>query len=205
MRGGVRFDTQLAPSEDWDFWIQLARHAQFGYLDKLTCMYRIHETNITKTTGSQHRKTDLVQNRLKVMNADWFPELSQGTRREFFYNLLVGLLANDPEQQEAIMTAPTFQALPDDIEADLLRLVAGNHLSQHQYTGFAVQCLRRSLTLQPNSRKGRLLLRLADPNPSLAASALSTWRVAHNAQTRVRTLGRRKPKPVPAALLPAAK
>jgi glycosyltransferase involved in cell wall biosynthesis len=200
-KGGVRFDTRLTPSEDWDFWIQLARDAQFAYLDRLTCMYRIHETNITKTSGLQHRRTDLVQNRLKVMNADWFPELSKDTQRQFFYNLLVGLLANDPEQQETIMTTPAFRGLPSDIQADSLRFVAGNYLSQRQNTEFAVQCLRRSMALQPDSRKGRLLLGIASQSPSLATAALSTWRVAYNLQTRIRSFGRRRPKPVPAMLL----
>jgi len=83
-------------------------------------------------------------------------------------------------------------------------LTAGTHLRQRQNTAFALQCLQRSLELQPESGKGRLLLRLAGQSPALTAAALSAWRVAHNAQTHVRSLGRRKPKPVPAALMPTS-
>ncbi len=200
--GGVRFDTRLATSEDWDFWIQLARYAQFAYLDSLTCMYRIHETNITKTVGLQHRKTDLVQNRLKVMNADWFPELSPGTQREFFYNLLIGLLDSDTEHQADIVSASAFQALPADTRADLLRLVASAHLRKQRESEFARDCLRQSVQLQPNSRKSQMLLRLANVNPALAATTLSAWHRVYQTQNRVRSLGRRQPKTVPAALSP---
>jgi hypothetical protein len=165
-------------------------------------MYRIHETNITKTVGLQHRKTDLVQNRLKVMNADWFPELSPGTQREFFYNLLIGLLDSDTEHQADIVSASAFQALPADTRADLLRLVASAHLRKQRESEFARDCLRQSVQLQPNSRKSQMLLRLANLNPALAATTLSAWHRVYQTQNRVRSLGRRQPKTVPAALSP---
>ena len=201
---GLRFDPLLKYGVDWDFWTQLARFSQFGYMPVLTCTYRVHGSNMTSAAGLRKRKNDLVVGRLKVMNADWFSALSVGTRRDFFYNLLIGLLDDNPEQQKAIMQAPPFQALPVDIQADLQRLTAGTHLRQRQNTAFALQCLQRSLELQPESGKGRLLLRLAGQSPALTAAALSAWRVAHNAQTHVRSLGRRKPKPVPAALMPTS-
>ena len=201
---GVRFDPALVIGPDWDFWIHLARYAQFGYLDHLTCMYRVHQTNITLTSGAKRRKADLVRGRLKVMTSDWFEALSIGTRRKFFYNLLVALLGNDPGQQQTIMEAPAFQTLPVDLRADLLRLVASNHLTKRRENKFAIDCLRQSLQLQPNNQKSRVLLRLADTNPALAAAILSAWKVGHRAQARVRTLGQRRTKPVPAALMPAS-
>lgn len=202
LKAGIRFDTQLAPSEDWDFWIELARHAQFGFLDTLTCMYRIHETNITKTTDAQRRNVDLVRGRLKIMNADWFAELSLPTRKVFFYNLLVGLLGNQPEQQHTVIEAASFKALPPGIKADLLRQMAGNHLSGRQNSTFALDCLRRSVGLQPANLKGRVLMMLARGSPALAAAVLATWQIVHRTAVGVSSLGQRKPKPVPAALMP---
>lgn len=200
-RAGARFDPSLVIGPDYDFFIQLARHARFGYLDRLTSMYRVHQTNITLTSGTDRRRADLVRGRLKVMNADWFQELSLGTRREFFYNLLIGLLGNDPKQQDTILKTPAFRALSAGIQADVLRLVAGNHISERQNTDFALQCLRLSLTLQPDNLKSSMLLRLANQSPSLAIAVLSTLRAAHRTRTRIRSFGQRQPKPVPTALL----
>jgi glycosyltransferase involved in cell wall biosynthesis len=197
-----RFDSALKYGVDWDFWIQLARHFQFGSLSRLTCQYRIHGSNMTSSVHLRQRKHDMVAGRLKVMNADWFSQLSLNTRGEFFSKLLIDLLGNDPEQQCVIMRAQPYQNLAPDVQAELLRRMAGSHLSRRQDTDFAVQCLRRSLDLQPKSHKGRVLYRLANRSPSLAATALSGWRIMHNAQSGVRSLGKRKPKPVPAALLP---
>ncbi len=70
----IEFDEKLVIGPDWDFWIRLARYAHFGYLDKPTCMYRVHLTNITRTAGIQKRRADLLYGRLKVLNASWFPE-----------------------------------------------------------------------------------------------------------------------------------
>lgn len=203
-RADAHFDPTLIIGPDWDFWIQCARYAQFGYLDKLTCMYRISDANITKTTSERRRRADLVRGRRKVMNADWFAELSLPTRRTFFYNLLVGLLGHQPKQQRAIIEAAPFEALPPGVKSDLLRQVASSHLSGRQNAAFALDCLRRSVGLQPDSRKGRALLALAQRSPALAAAALAAWQVVHRTVVGVTSVGRRKPKPVPAALAPIA-
>lgn len=199
---GARFDANLVIGPDWDFWIQVARQAQFGYLDRQTCMYRIHQSNITLTAGLDRRRTDLVRGRLKVLGSDWFAELSLPTRNQFFHNLLIGLLDDQPDQQDAITTAPTFLGLPVVAQANLLRLVASTYLGRRQDPEFALRCLRRSLELQPDSMKGRVLLQLGGRSPVLAAVAVWAWKQAHRIVTRIRTLGQRRPKPVPAALRP---
>jgi len=200
--GNVRFDPQLAPSEDWDFWIHLARHVQFGYLDKLTCLYRIHETNITKAVGAQRRKQDLLRGRMKVMNADWFDQLSVETQWAFFHGLLIDLLGNDPVQQMAIAHAPVFRTLPVHTQADLFRLMASHNLSQRQNPAFALECLIRSLELHPDDTRSRILFWLATRNPAWAAIALSLWGMAHRSLFRIQSIGQRRPKSVPVALLP---
>lgn len=202
LKAHARFDPNLVIGPDWDFWIQLARYVRFDYLDRLTCMYRIHQTNITVTSGTTRRRRDLLQGRLKVLNADWFAELSLSTRTQFFYNLLIGLLDDQPDQQDSITAAPPFLALPAGAQANLLRLVASSYLGKQQNSEFALKCLRRSLELQPDSLKGRVLLRFAGRSPTLAAVVLSAWQQVHRVVTRMRTLGQRKPKPVPAALRP---
>lgn len=200
----ARFDPQLVIGPDWDFWIQLAPYARFGYLDRPTCMYRVHPTNITRTSGAQRRRADLVRGRLKVMKADWFTELSPPTRKAFFHNLLVNLLSDQPERQSAIIDAAPFRALSPNAKADLFRQMASKHLMRRQDTAFALDCLSRSLALQPNSLKARVLLELAQRSPAFAADVLAVWQRVHSAAISIRSIGQRKPKPVPAALVPRA-
>lgn len=200
----ARFDTSLRYGVDWDFWTQLARSVQFGHLNCPTALYRVHGSNMTNAVTLSRRRADLLAGRLKIMRTEWFPELSVGTRHQFFYNLLMILLDDDPQQQREIIQTPQFLALPRHFRADLLRLVAGGHLGRRQSTEFAQQCLHESLVLQPENRKTRWLLGLADRSPAGAAAALSTWRAARTVYGRLCSLGRR-PKPIPASLLPKSR
>jgi glycosyltransferase involved in cell wall biosynthesis len=199
---GVRFDTTLVIGPDWDFWIQFARRARFGYLDRPTCMYRIHHSNISLTSGSARRRLDLVHGRQKVMNADWFAELSLPTREAFFRDLLINLLKGLPDQQRAIMDGGPFQALPSNIKARLFRQVAGGHLSKRQDMAFALDCLTKALILEPGNMKAQVMYQLGARSPKFAVVALAGWHKAHRAAVRLLAFGKRKPRPVPTALLP---
>lgn len=201
-RHGVRFDPTMVIGPDWDFWIHLARHACFAYLDVPTCMYRVHQMNITKRAGIRRRNDDLVRGRLKIMNSDWFSTLSLATRRQFFYNLLVELLGDEPDQQRFVLSMQPFRVLPPAVQAELLRLIASSYLSRRKETEFSVRCLKESLDLQPSDRKGRVLFALARSSPSSAAALLSFWSLGRRSFEGARTLHQRKPKPVPIALLP---
>jgi len=201
---GVRFDPTLVIGPDWDFWIQLARVARFGYLDKLTCMYRVHDTNITRLSGSARRKQDLVRGRLKVMNADWFGELSLPTRQQFFYGLLIGLLSGDSARQQEILASAPFLALPDPAQATLLRHVASDCLLAKGDPRFSGNCLRSAMSLWPADRKSRFLLGCLNLDPSLCRTVLTGWQFFHKMGQKARTIGKRTPRPVPAALAPFA-
>jgi glycosyltransferase involved in cell wall biosynthesis len=199
----IEFDEQLVIGPDWDFWIRLARYARFGYLDKPTCMYRIHLTNITRTSGAQKRRKDLVYGRLKVLNADWFPELSLPTRREFFYALLIELLANQTAQQQEILRHPSFQGLPSPDRASLLRQVGTSDLLNWIAPDFALHCLQQAVELNPADRKSRSIL-AAQRTIGLPATVagLRFWQQLHRLTQRVRSVGQRRARPVPASLGP---
>jgi glycosyltransferase involved in cell wall biosynthesis len=199
----VEFDEQLVIGPDWDFWIRLARYARFGYLDKPTCMYRVHLTNITRTSGAQKRQKDLVYGRLKVLNAEWFPELSLPTRQKFFYTLLIDLLANQVAQQQAIFEHPNFQVLPVPDRASLLRQVGTDNLLKQIAPEFAVQCLHRAVELNPTDRKSRFLLTARHMIGLTATVAvLRLWQRVHLWEQRVRSIGQRRARPVPSSLGP---
>jgi hypothetical protein len=201
-RCGARFDEELVIGPDWDFWIQLARQARFGYLDKLTCMYRVHLTNITRTSGLGKRRRDLVYGRMKVLNSDWFQRLSATTQWQLFYQLLVELLADQPAQQKTILESERLRNLQPQYQAQLWRQVGVGQLLRRSDQAFAVDCLRQAVRLWPGDRKGQVLLwasHLGDPVPY---NLLRLWRVIHSARDRLSSFGRPRPKPVPAGLGP---
>lgn len=197
---GLRFDKDLNGMEDSFFWIQTARYARFGYLDKITCMYRVHQTNISRTTGRIARRKIQILARSKIMNSKWFNDLSSETRKWFFHHLLTTLLAGQPGCQFEIMASFPFRDLPLKQQAHLYRMVANSHLMQGEGAEIAERCLEQSLVLCPDDRRSQVLLSLLKMSPSLCTLTLLTWQKASQACKSLRTVGQRKPKPVPAAL-----
>lgn len=197
----ARFDERLLVVEDWDFWIQLARVARFGYLDKQTCMYRVHETNTTWTYGFQKRLEDLVRARMKILNAEWFEKLSALTRRQFFYYLLIDLLRDNPTSQHEILESNTFRNLPASDQADLWRLVGAEYFIRNTGEEFAMDCLRRASDLSPRDLKSRYLIWVNEKLGSLVVTiSLRLWRRIIGSASIIRTLGHRRPKPAPKVL-----
>jgi glycosyltransferase involved in cell wall biosynthesis len=203
-RHSVAFDRNLVIGPDWDFWTQLARHVHFGYLDKLTCMYRVHLSNITRLVGQRKRNNDLVFGRMKVLNADWFEELSVQTQQQFFYRLLVVLLADQPERQREIMHGIKFQRLPASRQAALWRHMARDYVLKGAETAFAVECLRSAQQLAARDVRSRLLLQAlqSDAGRRIAAVAVRLWEAARNMANRLRHPGQRRPKAMPEGLRP---
>lgn len=199
----IEFDERLVIGPDWDFWIRLARYARFGYLDQLTCMYRVHLTNITRTSGADKRRQDLIYGRMKVLNADWFPEMSWPTRQKFFYALLSDLLADDIVQQRQVFDHRNFTGLTDAQRASLLRQVGTRHLLTGRAPDFALQCLHDAVTLNPEDRKSRFLLMLRRTlGLATTVAVLRGWQRAGRWARAIRSVGRRRARPVPSSLGP---
>ena len=200
----IRFDPSLVIGEDWDFWIQLAKLARFGYIDKMTCMYRVHGANTTSLSELAKRKRDLVNGRRKVLNAHWFGRLSLPTRQQFFYSLLIGLLSGDPARQHDILVSASFLAMPNSVQATLLRQVASDCLLRKGAPKFAGDCLRAALSLRPSDRKSWILLTCMKLDVSLCRVVLSGWQLAHKMGKKMRAFGKPVPKPAPSALISLA-
>ena len=195
----IFFDEDLVIGEDWDFWIQVAaRHARFDYMDRPTCVYRVHQTNTTRTANDRQRRADLVSGRFKVVRAPWFGELSLTTQREFYYQLLIGHLAGDQEQQLKIMSEQPFVDMPPVEQVRLHRLVATNCLLTGGQPEFARQCLDQGLTRCPNEVKSQRLRKSLDLSPAVTKAMLTTWQGITTARRWFRNVGRHDPKPAPA-------
>lgn len=160
---------------DWDFWIRLAVHATFGYLDKITCKYRIHTTNITRTTGAEKRKHDEFYRRMKIMNADWFPRLTLATRELFFLDLLTKTLAGDSARQKQILESPQFAGISSYKQADLWRMVGIDALKNGCDSTQVRSYLQESLKRNPADRKTRSLLGALGMGHSAAMALVNLW------------------------------
>ena len=198
----IRFDTQFVIGPDWDFWIQVARVARFGNLDRLTCMYRVHLSNITRTSGANRRRDDLIRGREKVMRSDWFSDLSVETRRRFFYNLLVELASDLPDRQLALLQEPAFRQLSAQDQATLWRQVGIDIFRKRGDQEKAELCFKSASRLSPADRKTKMLMRASRLGRLPLQLLLRTWEMLHRAQVTARGIGKKKPKPVPSALGP---
>lgn len=196
-RAGVRFDPTLVFGVDWDFWIHLARSARFGHLDRLTCMYRLHDQSVTGASTPEQRRASLLPGRLKVMNSAWFGGLSLRTRCEFLNGLLTSLLHGDVDAQAGVLQSTPFRSLPAAERARLLRLVASRHLQEGGHVEFASGCLEEAIALHPSDLRARALRAAMRANAPLARLLLRGWNGGRRLCFSLRRLVRRGPKPVP--------
>jgi glycosyltransferase involved in cell wall biosynthesis len=155
----MRFDTENnLIGTDWDFWIRLAVNESFGYLDKLTCKYRIHQTNITRVYGEEKRRKDYLYCRMKIFHSTWFDALFIHTKELFFIDLLTNALSGKIEQQQKILDSEQFSSLPSDIQSNIWRMVGIDVLQTGHSLDDVRQCLLKSNLINPDDKKTRFLL-----------------------------------------------
>ncbi len=193
----LHFDPSLVIGTDWDFWIQIARVARFGYLNKVTCKYRIHGNNITTTVGQARRRKALALGRAKVLSAQWFSELSPETRFSFFYDFILNLLSDKFEAQDAVISDEKFAELSREMQATIHRNRAASLCLARGPKEVIGRSLRKAVDLNPDDSKTQALLWLWHRNPALGRSALLGWRAALQGLKGIRRLAKPEPKPLP--------
>jgi hypothetical protein len=150
------FDVTLYGTEDWDLWIRIAAHGcEFAYLDAVTCKYRFHSGNKSSPYSPAHLKwrAALKRNRLKVLNAAFFSELSEDVQWQFLYELLLNLLQGDVEQQEQVIHSDGFSNLSKTRQSTLLRQVAISNILQDHILILGRRRLWRATMLAPGEWK----------------------------------------------------
>lgn len=169
----LRFDPQIVIGPDWDFMTAYSEHARFGHIDAHTCLYRVHETNVTLRVDRQRRALYLARCREKAIQRLRFAECSLDTRREVFYDLLIEQLTGHAARQETIITWPQFQALPPPMRATLLRLMAvetlvsPDHNAPSQSYSHIASWLQQARRLNRGDWRNVLFHTLYRLNPSL--------------------------------------
>ena len=172
----LRYDERIVIGPDWDFWIRLAVNAEFGYLDTLTCKYRIHANNITTTYGMEKRKRDYLYIRMKILDSNWFGALSEETRKLFFLDLLTKAASGDSDLQVRVLSHAGFTQLPDPVRAQLFRAVGIDIAETGDQIALARQFLEEATKLDPGSRKSRYLLRALRMGRPVMLLLSKTWR-----------------------------
>lgn len=194
---GVRFDPQVGYGTDWDFWTQLAVHVKFGYMDVPTCMYRIHETNMTKTATVEKRKNDMLKGRLKVINAGWFDALPTHTREVFFYYLIIDILSGFPEKQVEILEMPQTKSLPLCSQARLYRLIGVDLLQKMDNRQLAFRLLQKAVQLFPHDMKAQVLLLFARFPLPVIQFVIKFWRFIYQVFAKATIKRKQGPKAFP--------
>jgi glycosyltransferase involved in cell wall biosynthesis len=175
---------------DWDFWIRLAAHVNFGYLDKLTCRYRIHETNISRTYGSDKRRRDYIYCRMKILQSEWFNDLSSATKEQFFLDLLTNALSGDWQEQKNILEHRNFLLLPAVTRSFLWRSTGIDILQNKRDIDLVQLCLQESLRIKPDDRKTLLLKSVLDFGRPAALMFVKLWRFLGQVKSRLNVSGR---------------
>jgi glycosyltransferase involved in cell wall biosynthesis len=166
-RNRLDFDSEIIIGPDWDFFIRFAEVARFGYIRQPTCLYRIHNTNISTRVSVQKRLLHLARCREKAIQLKRFGDCSLPTRSFVFYDLLVNLLTGYPERQTEITRWSKFQELPASEQASIYRLMASEALYKGESYSDMGEWLKQSYNLNPGDIIGAGLNAIYHINPQL--------------------------------------
>jgi glycosyltransferase involved in cell wall biosynthesis len=167
LRHHLEFDPDIVIGPDWDFFTRFAEIGRFGSIRQPTCLYRIHQANISIKIGIQERKPHLARCREKAIKLKRFGDCSLATRSFVFYDLLVNLLTGNPERQTEITRWTQFEDLPQSERARLYRLMASEALFRDEVYPSIGEWLQLSYRLNPSELTGTVLYELYHVSPQL--------------------------------------
>lgn len=170
----LHFDGQIGYGTDWDFFVRYAEVTLFGYIKEMTCLYRVHTSNMTLHLDQQKRRLWWARCREKAINLPSFGQCDEDVRCWVFYDLLVNLLPGHPVRQNAIIQLPEFGQLPAKEQARLLRLMASK-ASTGPHDQECVQAwLRRARQLAPGDVRVAVSWLLFALSPAVYRAVLRT-------------------------------
>jgi hypothetical protein len=185
----LTYDTRIVIGPDWDFNTRFAEQTRFGYLDQKTCLYRVHQSNISLVTTQQKRLASLALCREKAIKLHSFASCDVQTRCFVFYDLLVELLSQRGERQEEIIQWPEFLALPPNERARIFRLMATAISEDRQNQSRIHRWLEFSARLAPSDWRNQLLYRLHRLSPALYRSVFKLRNLKKGKQLKGSPLG----------------
>jgi glycosyltransferase involved in cell wall biosynthesis len=171
IENNLRFDENIIIGPDWDFLTKFSEKGKFGYINKATCLYRVHTTNITLRTGVEKRYSELVKCRINAIKLNGFSSCSNRIKLNVFYDLLVHLLSGKPKQQSEIIDWPEFKCQTKFVQAKLLRLMATRQLLLED-SNYINYWLKKALKIYPLDLYSVLTLILYNLNQKLLRKIL---------------------------------
>lgn len=171
-RRGLQFDEDIVIGPDWDFFLRFSESGRFGRLDAVTCLYRVHRSNITVRTGLQRRSLELAKCRTKAAHLDSFARCPPDVKFNVFYDLLVNLLRDFPDRQDEVTRWPSFAALPADDRARLLRLTASKAIVIGGDDPLIAGWLSRARQLSPGDWRGAIVQTAFSISPAVCRAGL---------------------------------
>lgn len=172
----ISYDEMTVMGEDWDFYIRIAEHVSFGYVDSISVYYRMHPANTTQTVGRERQIDSILRTRLKVLDSSRFSTLESAVKCEFLRRLLVNTLGDRRTDQEAVLGSSSVSELLPVDRARLLRWLAAEWLLIDSQADGAQELLRTAQSLAPGDAKTAGLVLLLRTAPRLARRALWAWR-----------------------------
>lgn len=167
----LRFDENITIGPDWVFLMEYADVARFKYIDKCTCLYRLHQTNITLRVGLEKMALELAKCRIRSVKMDGFNTCPLDVRVSVFYDLLVNLLRNLPDEQMEVTQWKEFSDLPTNEQARLLRLMSSSAMAYGTGSESYISVwLERAQDLCPEDRTGVILSRIYRISPGLCSA-----------------------------------
>jgi hypothetical protein len=163
----LTFDPQIVIGPDWDFLTHYAQFGDFAYADEITCLYRVHQTNVTVRVNLAERALHTARCREKAIQLPRFADCSLATQTAVFYDLLVNMLNGHPERQTAVLAWPQFQALPSQEQARLLRLMFREGLLGDTDGRYLDDWLGQARCRDPADRRGTWVAALYRLHPAL--------------------------------------
>lgn len=163
----LEYDSEIVIGPDWDFFIQFAELGKFGYIQDITCLYRVHQTNITLRAKADLRRRSLARCREKAIKLDSFSQLSEDIRSAVFYDLLINQLIGLAQRQNEVIQWPEFRNLAHIEQSRLLRLMASKSILKGYSNDLVNEWLQQSLSLNPRNRRGAILSGLYRIHPKL--------------------------------------
>jgi glycosyltransferase involved in cell wall biosynthesis len=154
----LNFDNDIIIGPDWDFLNQYSEVSVFGYLNQPTCLYRVHQTNISLRAGFEKRIRSLIRCREKIVKMKRFGTCSAEARTFVFYDLLVVLLRGNLHRQDEIAAWLEFDQLPMIERARLLRLMASRAFLSVGGNEIGAKWLQRAYSYNPGDFTTRLLM-----------------------------------------------